>query len=111
MKNEYGVTLERSGYAPSVVQKDPGRCFLCGKRNQKLDRHEPFGGPMREKSKRLGIWVLLCHSECHQGNSGVHKNAELARRLKQRSQQAAMQWYGWSEEDWHREFGKSFLEN
>jgi len=109
MKNEYGVPLDRNGYAPSVIQQDETRCYLCGRRNLKLDRHEPFGGPLRDKSKSLGLWVLLCHSGCHQGPDGVHNSADKAQKLKRLAQQAAMEVYGWSTDDWHREFGKSFL--
>lgn len=108
MKNEYGVVLDRNGYAPSVVTVDHTRCLLCGRRNSKMDRHEPFNGPLREKSKRLGMWVLICH-ECHQGTDGAHSNGDKARQLKRITQKSAMEFYGWSMDDWHREFGKSFL--
>lgn len=107
-RNEYGDPLDRNGYSDSIVQTDMSRCFLCGRRDRKLDRHEVFGSSMRDKSKRLGLWVLLCHDACHQGEGGVHKDADTARRLKKKAQQAAMNRYGWSETDWHREFGKSF---
>lgn len=110
MKNEYGVPLDRNGYAESVIQQDKTKCFLCGRRNDKLDRHEPFGGALREKSQRLGIWVCLCHSGCHQGPDGVHSNAEKAKKLKRQAQEIAMEYYGWSLDDWHREFGKNYLD-
>ena len=39
MTNEYGVKLDRNGYAPSIV---PGhgewQCYGCG-RNRNLERH------------------------------------------------------------------------
>ena len=32
MKNEYGVKLDRNGYAPSIIPgHDEYRCLLCGK--------------------------------------------------------------------------------
>ena len=109
MTNEYGEKLDRNGYAPSVLTDDETRCFLCGRRDQKIDRHEVFPGPLRTKCKNLGIWVCLCRS-CHQGSNGVHRNREKAMYLKKAAQNRAMDYYGWSLEDWHREFGKSFIE-
>lgn len=75
MKNEFGACLDKNGYAPSIVTFDTDCCFLCGGQDEKLDRHECFGGAMREKSKRLGLWVPLCHVRCHEyGPDAVHSN-------------------------------------
>ena len=109
-RNEYGMILDHNGYAPSIVQTDMSCCFCCRKTNDKLDRHEIFGGRAnREKSKRLGLWVLLCHSSCHEGAYGVHQNADAALRLHRTGQEAAMTAYGWGTEDFIRKFGKNYL--
>ena len=73
----------RNGYAESIMVSDTGVCALCGQREgycafpspnggekrqmyfNKLDRHEPWGGANRQKSKALGLWVTLCR-ECHE---------------------------------------------
>lgn len=108
--------MDKNGYAPSIMQDtvfDPA-CYLCGANGalDKLDRHEVFGGHYREKSKRLGLWVLLCHHECHIfGPLAAHNNASTALRLKQDAQRSAMEAYGWSTEDFIREFGKNYLED
>ena len=110
MKNEFGVTLEK-GYAPSIV---PGHgtyaCWACGKNGtgDPMNRHEIFGGPFREKSKRLGLWVHLCHNRCHQGPHGVHNNRGMDLRLKREGQRAAQETYHWTVEDFIREFGKNY---
>lgn len=103
--NEYGAPLDRNGYSRSIVQLGQC-CFKCGAENGKLDRHEIWGGPFREKSKRLGLWVLLCHDTCHL--NGVHQDAEYARRLRAFAQGCAQEEYGWSTEDFIREFGKNY---
>lgn len=107
--------MDKSGYAPSIMQDTVFEpcCYLCGANGAlKLDRHEIFGGPYREKSKRLGLWVLLCHHECHIfGPLAAHNNASTALRLKQEAQRRAMEAYGWSIEDFIREFGKNYLED
>ena len=94
MKNEYGVRLDRNGYAPSII---PGHgeycCLLCGK-NRYIERHEVFGGAYRAKSKAYGLWVHLCES-CHRtGSDAVHSTGGAA--VKERAQRAAMAAYGWT---------------
>lgn len=49
------MKTNRNGYAMSIMQEDLTFCYHCGRRNRKLDRHEPFGGAYRDKSKRLGL--------------------------------------------------------
>ena len=112
-KNEFGAALDRNGYAPSVLYGHSACCcYLCGQNGQAaggIDRHEIFGGANREKSKRLGLWVLLCHRGCHMGNRGVQEDARRAAALKAKAQTAAMDCYGWDEADFIREVGKSYL--
>ena len=108
--------MDKNGYAPSIMQDTVFEpyCYLCVANGalDKLDRHEIFGGPYREKSKRLGLWVLLCHNDCHIfGPLAAHNNASTALRLKQEAQRRAMEAYGWSVEDFIREFGKNYLED
>lgn len=109
MTNEYGVKLDRNGYAPSIMKvtfMDSPCCFECGVMSGKIDRHEVFHGAYREKSKRLGLWVNLCH-ECHMR---LHqRDAHMDRALKNVTQQMAMIHYKWTEDDFRKEFGKNYL--
>ena len=109
MKNEYGETLDRNGYAPSIMQSDLTRCYRCGRTSGKLDRHEVFGGSNRAKSKRYGLWLMLCHDGCHLGTWGVHYNAEAMAQLHREGQEAAMEAYGWTVEEFRKRIGKSYL--
>lgn len=110
MTNDYGAPLDYNGYAPSILQDDPDACFICFGCAEKLDRHEVFYGLCREKSKRLGLWVTLCHSEHHIfGPGAVHQNRDVDLALKQAGQLAAMEHYGWTECDFIREFGRNYL--
>lgn len=105
MLNEYGATLDRNGYAPSIVQDIKG-CYLCARQDGKLDRHEIFHGAYRKKSKELGTWVTLCH-DCHM--TLHHKDARLDEILKQQGQREAMQRYGWTTAEFIERFGKNYL--
>lgn len=103
------MKANRNGYAMSIMQEDLTFCYHCGRRNRKLDRHEPFGGAYRDKSKRLGLWIMLCHEDCHEGRSGAHGDPLLNEQFRQEAQRCAMKTYGWSTEDFIREFGKNHL--
>ncbi len=88
------------------------RCWLCGANGavDPLDKHHIFGGANRKKSERYGLTVYLCHSECHIfGGDAVHRNADTMLQLHRYGQEKAMREQGWTEEDFRREFGKSYL--
>lgn len=107
MKNDYGETLDRNGYAPSLVNWPGENCFICGKTNRPLQRHEVYHGPYRSKSKALGCWVPIC-DECH---TKVHAGYNrLDYRLKLLFQKKATEKYGWSENQFREVFGKSYYE-
>ena len=103
------MKLDRNGYAPSIIEgHDNLHCWRCGKNGGgKMDRHEIYHGPFREKSKAFGLWVHLCHRECHL--DGAHKYGSAEMELKQAGQRAAMSEYGWNAEQFATEFGKSYL--
>ena len=100
--------LDRCGYAPSLLQEDTSYCFLCKRRDRKLDRHEIFGGAYRKKSKATGMWVMLCHEDCHEGRNGVHQNPARAHELRQLGQMVLME-HGWTVDDVRKAFGRNYL--
>ena len=106
MTNEYGEQLDSNGYAPSIIPENrQGKCYICFKQGD-LVRHEPFNGANRSKSQNLGLWVTLCpfcHRMCHQYPKTYGES------MKREMQSIAMQKYGWSRDDWHRIWGKSYL--
>lgn len=52
---------------------------------------------------------MLCHEPCHCGVSGVHQNVNERLYLKRYAQRIAMNHFGWSEDDFIREFAKNYL--
>ena len=88
------------------------QCFLCGANGSgdPLDRHHIFGAAYRKKSEKYGLVVDLCHHRCHIfGGYSVHKNAKTMLQLKRYGQLKAMREQSWTEDDFRREFGKSYL--
>ena len=96
----------------SIIQKDKTKCFIC-KQNacgDPLDKHHVFFGAMRSKSEKYGLTVYLHHNKCHIfGENAVHKNAEVNQQLQSFVQKKAMKHYGWTVEDFRREFYKSYI--
>lgn len=96
----------------SILQKDTTKCFIC-KQNpcgDPLDKHHVFFGALRSKSERYGLTVYIHHDKCHIfGENAVHRNAEVNRKLQSFAQKKAMKHYGWSVEDFRREFYKSYI--
>ena len=97
-------------YAPSIIYgHDEHTCWACkGNGGGKLDRHEVFHGPYRKKSAQLGLWVHLCHDKCH--INGVHGDKKmLDDLLRITAEEAALDHYGWTIQDFIREFGKNYI--
>jgi hypothetical protein len=96
----------------SILQVDEEKCYLCGmpENGDHLDWHHVFEGSRRQLSEKYGLKVKLHHRQCHQeGPRAVHRNAETMKRMKATCQKAAMDYYGWSVEEWIKIFGKSYL--
>jgi hypothetical protein len=102
MKNEYGETLDRNGYAPSVYKYAGEWCEICGRRDLPLVRHEVFHGPYREKSKRYGAWMRIC-TDCH---DKVHRFPAYYKGIRAITRMEVMARYGWDAEKWREVFGK-----
>ena len=87
-------------------------CWRCGRNGtaDPLDKHHIFGGAYRAKSEKLGLTVYLCHNDCHIfGPGAVHANPAEMQKLHEYGQRLAMDRFGWSIEDFRREFGKNYL--
>lgn len=98
----------RSEYSPSILQEDLTHCFLCGRCDRKLDRHEVFPGPYRDKCKEDGLWVTLCHFPCHEGKDGAQYDRKTREYLAAYAQGKAMDKYGWSTEEFIQRYGKNW---
>lgn len=96
----------------SILQKDKTKCFICKQmaNGDFLAKHHVFPGALRNKSEKYGLTVYIHNLECHIfGENAVHRNAEVNRQLQAYAQKKAMKHYGWSVEDFRREFYKSYI--
>lgn len=73
-------------------------------------RHEVFFGTAnRQKSIKDGLVVFLTPEMHNMSNRGVHFNREFDLYLKQMGQQAWMDYYNKTTDDFIREYGKNYL--
>lgn len=92
----------------SIIQ-DEKRCLLCGS-TRELECHHIFGGnPNRKLSEKYGLKVWLCHDHHNEPPNGVHFNANIRQRLQAKAQKIAMNYYGWTIEQFIKIFGKNYL--
>ena len=64
---------------------------------------------MRKLSEKYGLKVWLRADLHNMSDSGVHFNKDLDLYLKETAQKKAMEYYGWSIEDFIRIMGRNYL--
>ena len=73
--------LDKNGYADSIFDTEPGKCYICGGEGDTV-RHEVFYGHKdRKMSKWKGCWLNICPS-CHRIIHEKPDNGKLDRSLK-----------------------------
>lgn len=98
--------------AESIIH-DGNTCWLCGRNGSTdpLDNHHCFYGANRKLSEQDGLKVKLCHNSCHIfGPNAVHNHKGNREQLQREAQQAWMNYYGGTIEDFRLRYGKNYLE-
>ena len=85
-----------------------GVCYLC-KRWTHTENHHIFGGGNRQKADKDGLTVYLCHWCHNEPPKGVHFNRGFDLYLKQAGQQAWMDYYNKTVDDFIKEYGRNYL--
>lgn len=84
-------------------------CFICGI-NQGLHKHHIIhGSANRKKSDEDGLWIYLCGKHHNLSNEGVHNNKNLDLSLKKMAEKRWLEFYGKSEEDFIKRYGKTYI--
>lgn len=93
----------------SIIVDDLKHCAECG-RNY-IELHEVFFGTGNRKlSIEDGLVIPLCKQLHHAGNHiGIHKDKELNLKWKKIAQKRWQEYYGKTEEDFIKRYGKSYL--
>ena len=88
-------------------------CWLCGANGSAdpLDKHHLFGGALRKKSERDGLYVYLCHNQCHIfGRYAAHQCAGTMQELHEYGER---KWLaerpGATIEDFIKEYGRNYI--
>lgn len=93
----------------SIIQNER-ECFICG-RPEPLEEHHCLEGAYRGNKKNLygsekyGLTVYLC-TEHHMM---AHEHEEMLAYLRSVAQKIAMQYYGWTTEEFIKRIGRSFI--
>ena len=99
--------LQKKPSIESILQKDDKVCYICGyPLYGAKDKHHVFNGPQRNKSEEDKA-VIFVHRTCH---SWLHNHPKSAATIKARGQKAWMKYYGKSEDEFIKRYGKSYLE-
>lgn len=82
--------------------------YLTG-RTDWIEVHHCYPGSNRKLSEKYGLCVYLNHFEHNEPPDGVHFNREKMDKLQREVQLIAMKHYNWTEDDFRRIFGRSYL--
>lgn len=98
----------------SIIQTDRTHCFMCEKHANAvyggLEEHHVYGGyGVRQISEKYGFKVYLCHFCHNEPPDGVHHNKENRLALQAKVQQIAMDYYGWSKDQFRQIIGKNYI--
>lgn len=90
--------MDSNGYNPTLFPEFSERAGFTA-------RHEIFGGPNRQQSKKWGCWIALRPEE----HERMHKDAAAAMELKRECQKRFEEKH--DRETFVRIFGKNYMED
>jgi hypothetical protein len=94
----------------SIITNDLEHCIECGR--PYINKHEIFYGTgKRQLSIKYGLVIPLCQQNHHNQFQckGIHFDTKLCDKWHKKGQQIAMDYYGWTKEDFIKIFGRNYL--
>lgn len=88
----------------SIIQ-DEKRCFYC-RTITGLDHHHCLEGSYRTQADDYGLWVWMCR-KCHRI---IQEDEKEMKKLRAMAQKKAMEYYGWTLNDWLFIFRRNFID-
>ena len=92
----------------SIIQTNKF-CWVCGVSKNIMLHHIFYGSAKRQLSDKYGLTIYLCGYHHNLSKQGIHQNKELDNRVKAMAQEKAMEYYGWSVEDFIKIFRRNYL--
>ena len=94
----------------SIICNDR-RCYICARQSDLECHHIIHGNANRKIADKDGLWVYLCH-RCH---TLLHDKGMHDKRIQAIGQRRWMETFYPDDEEkaleeWHKRYGKSFLE-
>ena len=74
-----------------------------------LHKHHIFGGANRKHSDEDGLVIFLRPEDHNMSEKGIHANREFDLYAKRKAQRRWMAFYGKTEEQFRKRYGKSWL--
>ena len=90
----------------SIMPQDPR---WSTQRFRGCHRHEVFGASNRQKSIEDGLVIFLRPEDHNMSEKGIHANREFDIYARKRAQLAWMEFYGKTEEQFRKRYGKNWL--
>ena len=92
----------------SIICNDK-RCYVCGTTANLHLHHCLYGSANRKKSDDDGLMIFLCGYHHNLSEHGVHFDKQLDRVIKQHAERKWMEYYGKTEQDFIKRYGKSYI--
>lgn len=92
-----------------AILQDKNECYVCGCKYGLELHHCIYGMGKRKLADKYGLVVYLCKEHHRTGKNAVHFYKPLDDELKAMAQTKAMNYYGWSIEDWMKIFRRNYL--
>ena len=90
----------------SIMPQINGQCYVC-KAYCHTDEHHIFQGANRKAADDYGLTVQLCRV-CHRRAHEHPEAFEEFTHLKRDAQKIAMEYYGWTVDDFRERFRKDY---
>ena len=91
----------------SILQEEKC-CYICGTTRDLHLHHVMYGTANRRLSDEDGLTVYLCQRH-HTGMAGVHFNKKIDLTLKAKAEEAYLETYNKTIEDFIARYGKNYL--
>lgn len=92
----------------SILQNEKV-CYITGSTQNLHEHHVFFGSGKRKLSEKYGLKIWLRADWHNMADYGVHFDKALDNKIKAEAQRKAMEHYNWTEDDFIKRIGRSYI--